>query len=130
MMHIGRSCDGQRTLGPKALPATCCKLHLQYPTCATRRKPSHSAVLMVQGLFFVDIFQVQAVAVDKHGSLQSIEEEKQRRMDGKLEQRLHKRQAAEKEEDRQRRRREHLQATIARYSQAPASSPQEGAGLC
>jgi hypothetical protein len=58
------------------------------------------------------------VAVAKHGSLQDLEEEKQRRMQGKLEQRMQKRQAAEQEEDRQRRLEAQLQATLDKYTSA------------
>lgn len=58
------------------------------------------------------------MAVAKHGSLQDLEEEKQRRMQGKLEQRMQKRQAAEQEEDRQRRLEAQLQATLDKYTSA------------
>lgn len=74
--------------------------------------------------------QVEAVAVAKHGSLEALEEEKQRRMQGKLEQRMHKRQAAEQEEERQRRLDAQLQATLDKYTaQAEAggaTSAEEG----
>jgi hypothetical protein len=75
-----------------------------------------------------NVLQVEEVAVKKHGSLEALEAEKQRRMQGKLEQRIQKRQAAEQEEERQRRHEEWLQATLAKYTKTDGNLPEVGGG--
>lgn len=73
--------------------------------------------------------QVEDVAITKHGSLEALEAEKQRRMQGKLEQRIQKRQAAEQEEELQRRHEERLQATLAKYTRTDGDLPEVGGGF-
>lgn len=70
--------------------------------------------------------QVEEVAIKKHGSLEALEAEKQQRMQGKLEQRIQKRQAAEQEEERQRRHEERLQAMLEKYTTADGNLPEVG----
>lgn len=118
--HVKAPGCGNRGVGGEVL--RCSELKCTGRSCSPGCVHTQTAVCRCIGW----CLQVEEVAIKKHGSLEALEEEKQRRMQGKLEQRIQKRQAAEQEEERQRRHEEQLQAMIEKYTKPDGSPPEAG----
>lgn len=77
--------------------------------CSSLLKPAGAAA-------DADATQVEALAVQKFGSLSKLEDQKQQRMRGKLDKRAQKRKAAEEKQEREEQQQQRMQQAIDRYT--------------